>query len=392
MMLNFYSETIITDKGVQPITFLASSGDLLVCGLNWYYHDDDKLVYGEKYRYPGMARWMVSHDHGDCWREVKYIGEIGHGQDVVTAGFELPDGRYYLYEMYTLPTDKTGCFIARLWIAKDGFRTFEGPFSVPVSVPDAIPSFDDQGNSNAGGPVLWRSIVRMPNNDLLATAYCCFPGDDMSDGCGGSGHNYKKRSILLISRDDGMSWEYLSTIAFDPTFGPEGCVEPTLVRISQGPKTGRLLCHMRTGSFGSIILRVFSDDDGKTWSKPEPLNAYGIVPGLTELSDGTLIFNYGTRLCGREVPGWTHGNRIMLSRDSETWSEPIKVPQQSNVPGAYSDPLWLDSSGSSLVELIPGTLLLVYDVVGCTGKLSHKGFPGELNYLVCRKIEVGDGC
>ncbi|MFA6569145.1 MAG: sialidase family protein [Victivallales bacterium] len=381
-MLKFSAETIVAASAMQPCMFRAASGDLLACGVCWHYQNDGKLIYGEKYRYPGMARWLVSHDQGNSWQEVQYVGETGHGQDVVVSGIELPDGRYLLYEMYTLPTDKAGHFMARLWIAQNGFRNIEGPIGAPISVPEAVPNCDDNGGQNVGGPCLWRSIVQLPSGDLLATAYGRFRGDDTPVDHMPS--SKKCRCFLIISRDEGHSWKYLSTIAVDPTVGEEGFNETTMVRVNHGVNTGRLLCHMRTGSLGGVIYRAMSKDDGKTWSTPEPLDARGVDPCLTELSDGTLAFSFGTRLGDRKVSGWKHGNKIMFSHDGgDTWSEPIEVPYQSKAPGVYQNPCYLDTSYTSLLELAPGKLLLAYDI-GSTGKRG----PLNPNYMACCKIDV----
>ena len=59
-----------------------------------------------------------------------------------------------------------------------------------------------------------------------------------------------------------------------------------MARLSRGPHAGRLVVLLRTGSNDQPIYQATSDDDGKPWSKPRPLDLNGVDPDVIELTDG----------------------------------------------------------------------------------------------------------
>lgn len=77
----------------------------------------------------------------------------------------------------------------------------------------------------------------------------------------------KTRAMLFRSKDKGHNWDYVSTVAVDPTVGTEGFGEPVIARVSHGNHAGRLLCFMRTGH---ELYEAMSDNDGVTWARPRP--------------------------------------------------------------------------------------------------------------------------
>ena len=85
---------------------------------------------------------------------------------------------------------------------------------------------------------LHRSVIEMPNGDLLALVYSQFEGDTAASAYLAT--MFKSRNVLVRSRDRGASWQYVSTIAVDGGVGTEGYDEGTLVRVSRGRHAGRL--------------------------------------------------------------------------------------------------------------------------------------------------------
>ena len=104
----------------------------------------------------------------------------------------------------------------------------------------------------------------------------------------------KTRTLLLRSRDRGRNWTLVSTIAVGPTVGEEGFDEPVLLRLTQGPRSGRFIVLMRTGRV-TPIYQTESDDEGKTWTKAHPLGFNGVNPDLIEMKSGLLVAGFGWR-------------------------------------------------------------------------------------------------
>ncbi len=124
--------------------------------------------------------------------------------------------------------------------------------------------------------------------------------------------------------------------------------EPHLIELD----SGRLICQIRGEDNGGTdatftVLQSFSDDKGKTWTKPEMLLDLtgGAPPHLIQLSSGVLISTYGRR----KLP---YGIMAMISTDGGmTWEKDIRLYENTE-----SD----DIGYPSTVELDDGTLLTVF--------------------------------
>lgn len=102
---------------------------------------------------------------------------------------------------------------------------------------------------------------------------------------------------LFYSDDDGDSWTYVD---IDPTPRYEqqpphkgarwqNCgVEPTVIELQDG----RLMMMLRTSQDYHYVC--YSEDDGETWSTPEPTSFHSTLtkPHLCRLQDGRLLFFY----------------------------------------------------------------------------------------------------
>jgi len=88
------------------------------------------------------------------------------------------------------------------------------------------------------------------------------------------------------------TWEYLSTVAYDPNIGLESFCEADLLTLPGG----EILCFMRTGGSGGKHTPLYlsrSGDDGKTWSTPQPIADRGVWPNACRLHNGVLVCTYG---------------------------------------------------------------------------------------------------
>ena len=118
----------------------------------------------------------------------------------------------------------------------------------------------------------------------------------------------------MASDDRGTSWDYLATVAYDPSIGEESFCEPSMVLLSDGD----LFCIMRTGYTHDPMYLCWSSDRGRTWTKPVSSGVIGVDPMLIVMHDGTLVCSYGVK----ERDSRRRERRLMFALDGrgETWS------------------------------------------------------------------------
>ena len=202
--------------------------------------------------------------------------------------------------------------------------------------------------------------LELADGTLLAASYGNFKGDTvpMVGFVGTRGQKwFKYRTYLLESRDDGASWNYLSTVAYDGDTGQESFCEPAIVDLG----SGELLAIMRTGRFAPMY-QTRSLDGGKTWAKPESAHTLGLAPQLVLLENAALVCSFGWRPMkvsyglamedeegpypaaardyekryrddvGIEDPSAEAGDYVMVSYDKgKTWSQPRRIAEPLTV-------------------------------------------------------------
>ena len=95
-------------------------------------------------------------------------------------------------------------------------------------------------------------------------------------------------SIVAFSDDQGESWNETSIVAKDPAVNFH---ELSVARIDNG----KFLAVIRTQDSPFTSYQSCSDDEGRTWSTPEPLPFAGQTPFLTELPSGAMLCAYRDR-------------------------------------------------------------------------------------------------
>jgi len=100
--------------------------------------------------------------------------------------------------------------------------------------------------------------------------------------------------------------------------------------------SGRILALIRQQPCLDGLFKAYSDDDGKTWSAPEPIGLYGEAPSLKLLPDGRVLAIY------RGMVRKSRKCRVALtcSEDGgETWSHPQTLAwyKGGRFHGGYGD-------------------------------------------------------
>ena len=167
------------------------------------------------------------------------------------------------------------------------------------------------------------TIIQLPNGDLLSPMQGKFKGDQ------------KYRVLITRSVDRGRTWRYHATIAYYPEdSNPElpgqyiGHAESSIALLANG----QLLCVMRTqyshlpNEYRPLNI-CWSDDLGKTWTKPVPTTPHlmNIHPILLVLDNGVVVCIYGR-------PGF----HVAFSLDNgHTWQDRISFSHlpEPNITG-----------------------------------------------------------
>ena len=168
-----------------------------------------------------------------------------------------------------------------------------------------------------------REILRLKNGTLLTPAYCHVKGEKGN------------RLFLLISRDNGKTWKYHSTVASDPEGKtPEGPNESIFVELADG----RIYGAWRDGGY---LKYAYSSDEGKSWSAPKEYTGIkmAVAPHARVLANGALAMVTG-RPYVHLLLDWTGTGENFQVVDIYTGS---------------------GSSYASILELAPNRVMIIHD-------------------------------
>ena len=160
-------------------------------------------------------------------------------------------------------------------------------------------------------------------------------------------------SLVAAESKDGVGWNIRSIVADEncPLPGTEGPCESATCRL----KDGRLMCVFRLASNVSYG-QVWSDDDGKTWTRPESMAAGigSVQPALAVLEDGTVVLSGGR-------PGlWAWFNQDGSGKDWKTMD--LRAHHNTCQPDdLIANPANGTSAYTELVRLDGTHVLCIYD-------------------------------
>lgn len=314
-------------------------------------------------------------DGGDSW-EVMIDGK--HRGDFT----RLADGSYVAFGFHSVvekdidpEIQERIPFVLRVERAKDYEALVEGnvQFSYAVvDIPDLAVGYGDSGSKDdyfTG--CLGSGVIQTENGDVIVSMYGQFRQDRSKLEYFTNYDFYQYRTWVIVSHDNCRTFEFLSTVADCMTYpiaDAEGYCEPELLYLGGG----RVLCVMRTQGHEvyTPMMRSFSEDYGKTWSAPEQICDYGVLPRLLKLQNGVTVCASGK---------W---DIFFLTSedDGETWSKPFVVTpndgQWDRGPSGYN----------SIFETEPNTLVVVYDTT--EDKVSEDIKPGERRIVYVSRYKI----
>lgn len=359
--LTYGDEELVLDDGLQPSMLCTRTGTLVVQAQNSH-----KSLPQKRMSYPYQMSTAISRDRGHMWNAP--VPANANNANLEGGIHQLRDGTILALDTYVVPGDKPDTGVGMLFTSNDDYRTLHGPIAMNFNIPnvDFYGSTDDGGRPYAAVR-LHRRILELPNGDLVTTIYGLLKGDNTPAPYRPT--MKKTRTMLFRSKDKGRNWDFVSTVAADPSVGTEGFGEPTLARVSHGHHAGRMICMMRTGH---ELYETHSDDNGATWVKPYPrvfadrdvyktsewaemfknVKRNGVPisqipsefigavvdPDLIELRNGVLVATFGIRIPARACFAhpqhpW-NGNYMAFSLDhGDTWSHVVQLT--SGIPTTH---------------------------------------------------------
>lgn len=235
----------------------------------------------------GPSFYRLSTDRGHTWGpEHDGPPELGGGAESGT----LRDGGVIMptSDMRHAADGVVGWFEMEFLRFADDFLSWELE-TVRLYIPRAgVPSVDGVLPGMAKG-----KIVQLPSGDILASMYGGFKGDSVK----------LHRSFLVRSTDQGRTWSYHGSIAYEPNDPtPElpgmylSACEPSVTLLP----SGQMVAMVRTqyshypGEYKPLAVS-WSDDLGKTWTRFVPTRPHlmNISPTLAALDNGVLVCQYG---------------------------------------------------------------------------------------------------
>lgn len=352
-------------------------GDINTLIVGWSMKEDSPKMYGkqsDRNEVPMMSKnggrkwrpqdrqyrlldivYHVTLDNGDVLQintpQAKNINNYDHFPKEVGS---IGNRKFYLAD--SLPNELKGIYFNRAPIDQKAELIHASLYD------DALLRY---ANNDLMPIVWWGDIKQLNDHSLLAGAYPTFYYNDDGTVSRGGVTFYK-------SEDEGLSWYSIGKIPveLDKREEQKGCdsfEEPTFEFLSDST----IICIMRTGA-STPMYRTFSNDLGRTWTKPEPFTPNGVKPRLMRLKNGALVL-----ISGR--PGVQL--RLCLDEKGYDWSEPIDMIPFMHEDGSYTRDV---SCGYvSVLEDGKDSFYMVYS------NFISKNTEGEVRKSIwCRKVRI----
>ena len=150
-----------------------------------------------------------------------------------------------------------------------------------------------------------------------------------------------------VSTDGGHTWEIAGAVPDGDVITSLNTYEPHVTELPGGRLLGAIRVHCEELDPFFTVFTTYSDDKGKTWSKPVCIGVDGSPPHLMVHSSGAVICSYSRRTNG------IRSQRAVVSYDNgETWTEDYTINDQLHYV--------CDMGYPASVELSDGSILTVY--------------------------------
>jgi hypothetical protein len=241
-----------------------------------------------------------------------------------------------LYRLSELPPEIQGVCLSRLakgstqWVAERA--ALDDPQALRYSLIDLFPI------------IWWGNMHIASDGSVIAGIY---PGFRLRD----DGAADPKGGVFFYrSTDAGHSWKIQGRIPYQPDLAADakgaermGFTEPAYEILADGT----FLCILRTTDGLGIgpMYESRSSDLGKTWSKPEVIAPFGVLPKLLKLENGVIVLSSGRP-----------GVQLRFTLDGKVWSDPLEMlPIDSD-----KNPDHISCGYTDLLATGPDRFLIIY--------------------------------
>ena len=241
-----------------------------------------------------------------------------------------------LYRHSELPPEVQGVCLSRLakgstrWVSERA--ALDDPQALRYSLIDLFPI------------IWWGDMHLAGDGSVIAGIY---PGFRLRD----DGTADPKDGVFFYrSTDAGRSWKIQGRIPYQPDLAADpkgaermGFTEPAYEILSDGT----FLCVLRTTDGLGIgpMYASHSSDLGRTWSKPELIAPFGVLPKLLKLENGVVVLSSGRP-----------GVQLRFTTDGKVWSEASEMLPY----GSEKEKDQISCGYTSLLAIGPDRFLIIY--------------------------------
>lgn len=239
----------------------------------------------------GVIAKLRSTDGGKTWVDEGLIWDSSN------------DDKKYSYRGGAITKLKDGrlLVVSTRWDRSDPDRPFYNP-KTEGYLPADIVLFWSSDNGH-----IWSSpqIVTLPN-DIIGNHSGCIL--ELSDGSimlpFETWKHYndpqlaKQKAMALFSKDRGRTWDEIITVA-DGTKDGIFYWDERIIKLSGSRLLALFWTHDSKTDEDLVVHRSFTEDNGITWTKPEPTNIKGMVTSPVKLDNKKILAAYVSRYEGR---------------------------------------------------------------------------------------------
>jgi hypothetical protein len=288
--------------------------------------------------------------------ELRLPNSVGEESDITSKVKKL------LYRYSELPPEVQGVRLARL--AKGGTQWVSE--QAPMDDPQAL-------RYSLGGlfPVVWWGDMHVASDGSVIAGI--YPGFRLRD----DGTVDPKDGVFFYrSTNAGRSWQIQGRIPYQPDLAADpkgaermGLTEPAFEILADGD----FLCVARStdGLGNGPMYSSRSHDEGRTWSQPEVMARFGVLPRLLRLTNGIVALSSGR-------PGVQL--RFCADGRGKAWTQPVDLVPYSGEEDTVS------CGYTSLLETGPDRFLIIYS------DFKYKNASGEIRKAIkVREVIVRKG-
>jgi hypothetical protein len=332
----------------------------------------------------------VTLDGGQTWKEAARGAEVGSyalysapGRDAVVLGYDslrFGKTRKELTGPRTELSWKGGRLGVKQGVTKASFpEGLKGFVIEPIKGEDGKPLYLENDLPPADKPItaFWGMVQLMPDGRWIVPAYGCYESEPVAHDSPSPDMRRMARfsTHLMVSSDEGRTWEYYATIA-TPRDVSRDCVEgPSEVQLFFHPGVWRAV--FRVSALKGLFQPMHyseSFDQGKTWTKPAVMPGVDMImdPRGWQLDSGVTVLSAGRPKVGLFL---AQGGELDFHKVDMTAHHQAYLPK-------------LRTTGhTDVVPLGPKSFLFIYDYIPDSWRWPNSVFTSP-DAIFCVKVEL----